>query len=104
MNITGETLIFKNNFGYSTSISRKNQNGEYEKMYLSVQLPKGVELENKTKINITKGFLSFYKNKQGLPQVKIVVMEYKTDEEVQEREAIQNEQNYNYDFGDGLPF
>ena len=104
MNIIGETLIFRNEFGYSTSISRKNQDGEYEKMYLSVQLPKGVELENKTKINITKGFLSFYKNKQGLPQVKIVVMEYKTDEELQEREAIQNEQNYNYDFGDGLPF
>lgn len=103
MNITGETLIFRNEFGYSTSISKKNQNGEYEKMYLSVQLPKGIELENKTKINITKGFLSFYKNKQGLPQVKIVVMEYKTDEEVQEREAIQNEQNYNYDFGQ-LPF
>lgn len=104
MNIIGETLIFRNEFGYSTSISRKNQNGEYEKMYLSVQLPKGIELENKTKINITKAFLSFYKNKQGLSQVKIVVMEYKTDEELQEREAIQNEQNYNYDFGDGLPF
>ena len=103
MNITGETLIFKNEYGYSTSISRKNQDGEYEKMYLSVQLPRGVELENRTKINITKAFLSFYTNKQGLSQVKIVVMEYKTDEEVQEREAIQNEQNYNYDFGQ-LPF
>lgn len=103
MNVSGEIMIFKNEYGFSTSISRKNQNGEYEKMYLSVQLPKGVELENKTKINITKGFLSFYKNKQGLPQIKVVVMEYKTDEEVQEREAIQNEQNYNYDFGQ-LPF
>lgn len=103
MNVSGEIMIFKNEYGFSTSISRKNQNGEYEKMYLSVQLPKGVELENKAKINITKGFLSFYKNKQGLPQIKVVVMEYKTDEEVQEREAIQNEQNYNYDFGN-LPF
>lgn len=104
MNVSGEIMIFKNEYGFSTSISRKNQDGEYEKMYLSVQLPKGVEIENKTKINITKAFLSFYKNKQGLPQIKIVVMEYKTDEEAQEREAIQNEQNYNYDFGDGLPF
>ena len=103
MNIIGETLIFRNEFGYSTSISRKNQNGEYEKMYLSVQLPKGVELENKTKINITKGFLSFYKNKQGLPQIKVVVMEYKTNEEVQEREAIQNEDSYEMNFGN-LPF
>lgn len=103
MNIIGETLIFRNEFGYSTSISRKNQNGEYEKMYLSVQLPKGVELENKAKINITKGFLSFYKNKQGLPQIKVVVMEYKTNEEVQEREAIQNEDSYEMNFGN-LPF
>lgn len=104
MNITGKTLIFRNDYGYTTTISKKNQNGEYERMYISVQLPKGIELENKTMIEITKGFLSFYKNKQGLPQIKVVIMEYKTDEEVQEREAIQNEQNYNYDFGDGLPF
>lgn len=103
MNISGEIMIFKNEYGYSTSISRKNQNGEYEKMYLSVQLPKGVELENKTKINITKSFLSFYKNKQGLPQIKVVVMEYKTNEEVQEREAIQNEDSYEMNFGN-LPF
>ncbi len=107
MNITGETLIFRNEFGYSTSISRKNQDGEYEKMYLSVQLPKGVEIENKTKINIIKGFLSFYNTKEGLPKLKIVVMEYELDEESknvqQEREAIQNEQNYDYDFGQ-LPF
>lgn len=103
MNITGETLIFRNEFGYSTSISRKNQDGEYEKMYLSVQLPKGVELENKTKINITKGFLSFYNDKNGLSKPKIVVMEYQTDEELQEREAIQNEQNYDINYGE-LPF
>ena len=65
MNIIGETLIFRNEFGYSTSISRKNQNGEYEKMYLSVQLPRGVELENRTKINITKNtlLLKLYINK-----------------------------------------
>ena len=92
MNITGETLIFRNEFGYSTSISRKNQDGEYEKMYLSVQLPKGVELENKTMIEITKGFLSFYKTKEGLSKLKIVVMEYTTDADEQykkdEREAI----------------
>lgn len=104
MNISGEIMVFKNEYGYSTSISNKNQNGEYDKMYLNVQLPRGVELENRTKINITKGFLSFYKNKQGLPQIKVVVMEYQTSEEAQEREAIQNEQNYNYDFGDDLPF
>jgi hypothetical protein len=108
MNITGETLIFRNEFGYSTSISRKNQDGEYEKMYLSVQLPKGVELENKTKINIKNGFLSYYNTKDGLPKIKIVVMEYTTDADEQykqeEREAIQNEGSYEEVFGGELPF
>ena len=53
-------------------------------MYLSVQLPKGVELENKTMIEITKGFMSFYKTKEGLPKLKIVVMEYNTENKIEE--------------------
>lgn len=108
MNISGKTMIFKSEYGYSTTISNKNQNGEYERMYLSIQLPKGVELENKTFINITNGFLTFYKNKQGLPQIKAIVMNYEIDEEEQykqqEREAIQNEGSYEEIFGEQLPF
>lgn len=77
-------------------------------MYLNVQLPKGVELENKTNIEITKGFLSFYQTKEGLPKIKIVVMEYKIDEEEQykqeERQAIQDEGSYEEVFGEQLPF
>lgn len=107
MNISGKTMIFKSEYGYSTAISKKNQDGEYERMYLSVQLPKGVKLENKTTIEITKGFLSFYNTKDGLPKIKIVVMEFTTDTDEQykqeERQAIQNETNYNVDYQD-LPF
>ena len=107
MNILGKTMIFKSEYGFSTAISKKNQDGEYEKMYISVQLPKNTDLENKTMINITKGFLSFYNTKEGLPKLKIVVMEYNLDADEQykqqEREAIQNEQNYDYDF-EQLPF
>lgn len=76
-------------------------------MYLSVQLPKGVELENKTNVKITKGFLSFYQTKEKLPKIKIVVMEYTTDEEEtyknQERQAIQDEEIYGIS-QDDLPF
>lgn len=79
MKITGQTIIFKNEFGYSTSISKKNEDGTYDKMYLSIQLPKGTELENKTKINITNGFLTFYKTKEGLPKPKIVVMQFESE-------------------------
>ena len=66
----------------------KNQDGEYDKMYLSVQLPKGVELENKTMIEITKGFMSFYKTKEGLPKLKIVVMDFETENKREEAEQL----------------
>lgn len=81
MNIEGKCIIFSSDKGYSTSISKKNQDGEYERMYLAVQLPKGDELENKTQIIILDGFLSFYKTKDGLPKPKIVIMKYKKQEE-----------------------
>ena len=107
MKITGKTMIFKNDIGYSTSISNKKEDGTYDRMYISIQLPKGVELENKTFINVTEGFLSFYKTKEGLPKLKLVVQKYELDAEEQyakeEREAIQNEDSYDITRSD-LPF
>lgn len=80
MEIAGRTMIFKNDKGYSTTISNKKQDGSYDKMYITVQLPKGVELENKTMILILDGFLSFYKTKDGLAKIKIVVQKYEIAE------------------------
>ena len=77
MRITGETMIFKNEKGmYNTTISNKKEDGTYENMRISVNFRKGVEIEDKTKINIKDGFLSFWKNKDGLPQVKLVIMDF----------------------------
>ncbi len=77
MKITGETTIFKNENGsYSTSISNKKQDGTYEYMSISVTLKKGTEIENKTKINILDGFLSFYKTKEGMPKLKLIIMDF----------------------------
>ena len=84
MNITGKTMIFKSEYGYSTAISNKNQEGTYDKMYVQVQLPKGIELENKTMIEIQNGFLSMYKTKNGLPKLKIVVMDFETENKVED--------------------
>jgi len=80
MNITGKTMIFKSEYGYSTTLSSKSTNGEYEKMYIQVQMPKEANLENRTMIEIKKGFLTFYKTKDGLSKVKAVVIEYSTEE------------------------
>lgn len=111
MQILGKTMIFRKEYEgksfYSTNISNKDINGEYTNMYISVQLPKGTELENKTMIEITKGFLSFYQAKEGLPKLKIVVMNYKTEDDIEyekeEREAIQNESSYEM-YSTDLPF
>ena len=63
MNITNDNnvMVFKNDNKYSVSISKKNQNGEYEKAYFPIQFNKGIELEDRTLIKIKKAWLSFYK-------------------------------------------
>ena len=75
-NISGEIIVYKNEYGYYTTIRNKNIEGNYDKMYVTIQLPKGQELENKSVIIIEKGFLSFYKDKNGLPKVKAVIREF----------------------------
>ncbi len=99
MKITGETMIFKNDKGYSTSISSKKEDGSYENMFIAVNFKKGVEVENKTKINITDGFLSFYKTKDGLAKPKIVVMEYEIANDTTTQAT-----DFELDSQDQLPF
>ena len=100
MQVTGKTMIFKKEYEgkifYSTSIRNKNINGEYTNMYLNIQLPKGIEPEDKSIIEITKGFISFYESKDGNKIPKIVALEIKQDEPKQE-------ENYFSD-SDSLPF
>ena len=73
MNIAGKTMIFKNEYGYSCTISNKKEDGTYDRMYVSVQLLNNQEVENKTLIDIQDGFLTFYKTKEGLAKPKIVI-------------------------------
>ena len=53
-------------------------------MFMQLQLPKGIEPEDKSIIEITRGFISFYENKDGNKIPKIVAMEIKQDEPKQE--------------------
>lgn len=77
LNITGETMLFRNENGYySTTISNKKMDGSYENMYINVQMPKGTDLPNQTKINIIRGFLSFYVNNANSKTIKFVVLDY----------------------------
>lgn len=85
MKVIGEVTIFKNEQGnYSTSISNKKEDGTYENMYISVQFKKGVVIPNKTKIDVDNGFLSFFKTKEGMPKVKLVITEFTSELETQD--------------------
>jgi len=63
MNISNDknVMIFKKDNKYTAGISKKNQDGSYDKAYFPIQFNQGVELENKTLIKIKNAWLSFYK-------------------------------------------
>ena len=107
MNISGKCIIYAKEYNgkvaYSTKISQKNINGEWESMFINVQFPKNTNISDKTKIEVTKGFEGFYRDKNGLPHIKYIIQEYTTEDEHIEREGIQEEQYYDT-FESSLPF
>lgn len=62
MNIVNDrpVMVFKKEKRYSVGLSKKNQNGEYEKAYYPIQFNKDIELEDKTLIKINNAWLSWY--------------------------------------------
>lgn len=76
---------------YSTTLSNKKQDGNYENMYIDVQIPKNAVVNNGDEVTIQKGFISFYKNKDGLPKIKIVILEVE-------------QESYSFDNDTELPF
>lgn len=60
-----EEMIFRNEYNgkvsYSLGLSKKKQDGSYEKGYINVGFKKGTELQNQTKIKIKQAWLDFYK-------------------------------------------
>ena len=76
INISGEFMVFRNEhdgangkwYTYTTTVSGKKMDGTYTKpVNKTVRFRKGVVLENKTKINVSNGFVSAreYVNKNG---------------------------------------
>ena len=83
--------VYRGRYGYSCSISNKQQDGDYDNMFIQLQLPKGIEPVDRTIIEITRGFLSFYRTKDGKQVPKIVVLEIKQDEPKQEENYFTSE-------------
>ena len=94
MKLTESLYVYKGQYGYSTLL----KNNE-DKLYVQVGFKKGEEpVEDKLQIDIKNGFLSFYKDKNGLAKPKIIVLEY-------DKLGV-NETTTEYvdPFGDDLPF
>lgn len=108
MNITGKIMIFKNNFGfYEGTISNKKQDNTYENMYVSINFNKCEAPENKTLINVTDGFIGFYKTKEGLPKPKFIISNYEIINNKQDNNYIPNDEEQNpfeITSDDTLPF
>ena len=108
MNITSkDTMIFckEDSYGkihYKAGLSTKKQDGTYDNAYIDVRMPKDTKLENKTKININKGFLSFFKTKDDKVIWYVVVQEFTTNEQLKKTEVYEVE-NYGEEQLD-LPF
>lgn len=83
---TGKTMVFKNENGfYRTTISAKNREGEYVNKGINIAFKKGVDIPNKTVIDVKNGWLTFdeYVSKQDnqkkTSDFKIFVSEYEVE-------------------------
>lgn len=133
MNISGEARILKDDRGvYKTTLATKvfDENEEEKTIFTKVNVgfKKGVDLKNKTKINIKDGFLTFFRistneiREDGTPInkdfLKIVILDFEVIEEgVDEvmsskpKKSVENNSDtnvidefYSDDYTDDLPF
>lgn len=87
-----EIMIFKNENGkYSFQVSKKNQDGSYDKAYFPIQFNKDIELENKTLIKIKNAWLSFYNWEYEEKKGTTFFIKCSEFEEIEKQEKLSNE-------------
>lgn len=85
MNVTGKTMIFRNEYGertiYKRGISWKEykngqQTNKWQAVYEVVKLPKGTDIPDRTIIDVKEAFESGYQNKDGKLVRQLIVMDF----------------------------
>ena len=71
---------FRNKICYSTRISKKDKEGNYQNAFIPVQFKKDINVEDRSKIKIMNGWLDFYMNKDNKPVFTIFISEFSTEE------------------------
>lgn len=110
MDITGKATIYSKESArqdgtmfttYQMSLSKKLDNDKWENAYIPCNFRKGVVVENKTQINVQKGWLDFYTNKENKKVITAFVSEFEVVNKPQETSAgfqvVEEDQS-------GLPF
>ena len=86
MNITGKCTVYvkekeingENRKFYSLGLSKKDGDS-WKNFYIPANFKKGVVVENKTKIDITNGWLDCYTNKDGQNVLTAFVSEFTSE-------------------------
>ena len=106
MEITSKKeIIFRNDkdgkISYSMGLSKKKEDGSYEKGYIPVRFRKDTGIKNQTKIAIKEAWLDFYKiDKKTKPYIFINKFEMADDLEAMKQVS----DNDNFREEDNLPF
>ena len=100
MKLTEKLMVYKGQYGYSTLLKNND-----DKLYVQVGFKRGQEpYGEKAMIDIKDGFLSFYKDKNGLAKPKIVILEYTELETQQNNVSSFTDNDVPAFMGDDLPF
>lgn len=95
MNITGKCTVFNKEVArpdgtvwnqYTISISKKVDD-QWKNAYIPANFKKGVVVADKTKINVTNGWLDFYINKDNKSVITAFISEFEELETKQQTSA-----------------
>lgn len=93
MNVTGKVYIFVNESKkgtyYTASISSYDKREERYNNYSALAYFNGIEPPAQSQlIEIADGFAAVYNNKEGVPQLKLVINDYDTESSTQKKRAV----------------
>lgn len=82
--VTGKARIYRKEYNgkvfFETQLSKKDKEGEWTNGYIGIQFKKGVDIADKTDIEITKGWIDFYVNKDKKTVPFIFCLEFAGEE------------------------
>ena len=109
-----EEMIFRNErdskVSYAIGLSKKNQDGTFDRGFMPVRFRKDIELKDRTKITIKEAWMDFFKiDKKTIPYIFInkfdMASDFEAIKQVSDREIKPNDKtNFESSEDDNLPF